>query len=161
MENNFESTNVHLDWLKNIFNQIMRVQEFERLAREGCSDLMEYLQIPMEYHNVIIPETMYKNLRFMALELDILIINLSSILKDVKTKEDKSEEYSKRLKPILQNINKRSLFLKSKTINNKLVQIDITDFFYTTMNFLLKIKSELIKDISPLLYLGQDKKKEW
>ena len=161
MEENFESTNIHLDWLNNIYKQLMRIQEFEKISREGCSSLIEYLQIPFEYQGIMIPDAMYKNMRFFALELDILIDN---IIPDLN-KEDgnnKSDDYYKRLKPVLDNIDKRHLFIRERRINNQIIQLILLPFFYTTINHLMEIKSNIIKDIGHILYINnEDKKKTW
>lgn len=155
MEEGYESTNIHLKWLDNIYNQIKVLQDFERIAREGCRDLIEYLEIPINMRSIIMPEVQYKNLRFMVLELDILISNLSPVLKE------KTDEYKKRIEPILKNINDRSLFLKDVKINNQIVRINILLFLDKTINYLTSIKSDLIKDISSILYLPEQEKKSW
>lgn len=155
MEENFESTNIHLKWLENIYNQIKILQDFERLAREGCRDLMEHLQIPLNMQRIILPEAQYKNLRFMILEMDILISNLSPVLKD------KTEDYRKRLKPLLDSINNRKIFLKDIKQNNQIVYTNILPFLYTTVSYISSIKQDLIKDISSLLYLPEEKNKQW
>lgn len=162
MENeNFESTNIHLDWLRNIYGQLRMLQDFERIAREGCRSLMEYIQIPFEYQRVVIPDAQYKNMRFFAMELDILISNLSSAFKDEIKKGDKVKEYKERLNPVLNNIDKRNLFLREKKVNNQMVGIDVLPLLDTTIRFLIKIKSDIILDIGHILYLPEEKGKSW
>ena len=111
---------------------------------------MEYLQIPFEQKKIIMADTQYKNIRFFALELDMLISNLSPVIKD------KVDKYKDQLKPILKNINNRSLFLEEIRMNNKLVEIYTLPFFNSTIDFLVLIKSEIIKDIAHILYLPED-----
>ena len=161
MEENFESTNIHLDWLKNIYSQLKMLQDFERIAREGCRSLMEYLQIPFEYQRVVMPDAQYKNMRFFAMELDILISNLSSAFKEEKEKGDKVKQYKKRLEPILKSIDNRNLFLREKKMNNQLVAIEVLPFLNTTVRFLISIKSDIILDIGHILYLPEEVKKTW
>ena len=154
MEEQFESTNIHLEWLKNIYHQITTIQDFERIAREGCRDLMEYLQIPINMQRIVMPEAQYKNLRFMALEIDMLISNCSAVLKT------KTKEYRDRLSPILKNINRRDIFLRDIKNNNQLMHIEVLSFLTRTIDYLIEIKRDLIQDISPVLFLPEDKKEK-
>jgi len=157
MDSDFETSNIHLDWLNNIYNELKIIQDLERTAREGCRNLMEYLQIPFGQQKIIMADTQYKNMRFLALELDLLISNLAPVISDDVIK------YSDQLNPILKHINNRSLFIEERIVNNKIVEIYTLPFFNTTMDFLIRIKADIIKDIGHILYLSTDKigMKKW
>lgn len=154
-EEEFTTINIHIKWLENIYEEIRILQDLERMSKEGCRSIIEYFQIPFELQKIIIPDTQYKNLRFFALELDILITNISSVLKE------KEIEYRKRLSPVLKSIENRSLFLKEKIKNGQIVAIEVLPMLYKTIDYLSKIKADLIKDIEPILYLPKENKKEW
>jgi len=158
METEVESSNIHFKWLDNIYNQFMKLQEMEILSLEGCQSLMEYLQVPFELKMIVLPDIQYKNLRFMIHEINMLICNLSPVLKEVKTKE-----YLTRLNSALENINERGLFLKDIKKDNYLVQINLLPFFSQTLNYVLKIKSDIIieKEVSEILYMKEDTNKKW
>lgn len=153
----FESTNINIRWLENIYEQLRTIQSMERLAREGCNSIMEYLQIPLQSRQVILSDVEYKNLRFMALEMDILISNLAPILKT------KTEEYNKKIDFLLNNLDKQELFLKQIKKNGQVVMVEPLPFLYQSINYLSNIKGDLIKDIGHLLYIVEqdDKKKKW
>ena len=155
MEEGFESTNIHMKWLDNIYEEIRLIQDMERISREGCRNLMEYFQIPFENQRIIMPDAQYKNLRFMVLELDILISNLSTPLKD------KKKEYRERLLPVLKTINRRDLFLRERKKNGQLIGIEVLPLHYTTVEYLSNLKSDLIADIEHILYLPEEKTKTW
>ena len=162
MEENFETTNIHLDWLNNIYSQLKMIQDFERIAREGCRNLMEYLQIPIEYQRVVMPEAQYKNIRFFAMELDILISNLSSSFdEDKDEKGTKVRQFKKRLEPILRSIDNRNLFLRERKVNNQMVSIEVLPFLNTTVKFLISIKSDIILSIGHILFLPEGAKNKW
>jgi len=155
MEEGIETTNINLKWLENIYNQITILQDLERMSREGCKTLIEYLQIPLEMQQIIIPEAQYKNMRFMALEIDILISNLTPII------GEGSKHYAKLLQKIIINIDNRNLFIKTIKKNN-INHLEITPFLTQTVSYLVSIKSNVIKNISSILFIKDDKdKKKW
>lgn len=156
MDENYESTNINEAWLKNIYGQLNSIQSMERISREGCNDLMEYLQIPMEMKRIVIQDAQYKNMRFMALELNLLIKNLTPILKGGEKK------FEERLKKILDNIDKRNLFLKDKVINGQLVKVEALPLLDIFIRFLNDIHGEIIKSIGHILYIEEgNRKKGW
>ncbi len=155
MEENFESANIHLKWLDNIYDELSIIQDMERVATEGCKNLVEYFNIPFSERGIIIPDAQYKNLRFLILEMDILLTNLRPII------PEKIEEYNKRLKPILESINNRNLFIGSRKNNGKIVELFVKEFFYKSLNYVLRIKSDIIYDIKQILYLDSNKKAKW
>ena len=157
MDNEFESININIEWLNNIYDELRTIQDIERLAREGCRNLMEYMQTPINSQRLVLADVQYKNMRFFALELDILIRNLAPVI------PEKVDSYVKRLAPILDNLNKRNLFVEERKMNNKVVEIYTLSFLHKTIDFLVSIKSDIIKDIGHILYLKQDEigKKKW
>ena len=88
--------NISTLWLTNIFNNLKALENIERLAREGCSSITDYIQIPPAHQNIILVEAQYKNLRFFVFELEILLTNLTQ--KNFKlTNEGDYEKYRKYL----------------------------------------------------------------
>lgn len=157
MEGEYESANIHTKWLENIYEQLKNIQTMERLASEGCSTLEEYFQIPFHLQRVVIPDAQYKNLRFIILEMRLLISNLSPVL------NERVQYYKEKLNPILKVKDKRELFLKEVKVNNQLNSIEILPFMTSTLEVLFFIKSMIIKDIGPILYIKEEEpnKKKW
>lgn len=155
MVNEYESVNIHTKWLDNIYNQISVIQDFDRLAREGCSNLMEYLSIPIESQSILLAEAQYKNLRFLVLELDLLISNLSPILKE------STKNYKERIELIIKNINNRSIFLQDIRQKNRIIKITPLPFLNSSVEYVLNIKRDLIESISEILYLPKGETKKW
>jgi hypothetical protein len=129
----------------------------ERLAREGCNNIMEYMQIPFELRNVVLPDVEYKNLRFIVLEMDILITNLTPVLKE------KAEGYKNSLAPLLTNLDDRNLFLKEIRKDKKVIMIETLPLMTSSIMYISEIKSKLIQDIGHLLYIPEENetKKKW
>jgi hypothetical protein len=153
----FESSNINIKWLENIYEQLQVIQNMERLAREGCNNIMEYMQIPFELRNVVLPDVEYKNLRFIVLEMDILITNLTPVLKE------KAEGYKNSLAPLLTNLDDRNLFLKEIRKDKKVIMIETLPLMTSSIMYISEIKSKLIQDIGHLLYIPEENetKKKW
>jgi hypothetical protein len=149
-----QSTNINIKWLENIYEQLKTLQDLERMAREGCRTLGEYLQIPLDLQKIIIPETQYKNLRFMALEIEMLLKNIVPIL------EGGIDKYETRLNLVLNSIDKKELFLKNVKENNSPC-IEVLPLLYKAVEILLNIKGDIIKDLSPVLYIKDKGKSGW
>ena len=162
MEEGIESTNIHLRWLDNLFDSFIKIQEMEVLALEGCESLMQYLQIPNEMRLTLLPEIQYKNLRFIVRELKLLLDNLSPILKGDDDGDD-AKEFAEQLKPLIENLDNRELFLKDLKKDNYIIQIEVLPFLNKSITYALDIKSKLImnKQVAKILYVSEENKKKW
>jgi len=70
MENDISSEKTINDkWLENIFESLMRLEGFERLMRNGCQNLLEYIQ----NGNINLADVQYKNYQLFITETEILI----------------------------------------------------------------------------------------
>ena len=158
-----ESSNIHLKWLNNIYMKIEAIENMERLAKEGCASIIEYMQIPFHLQKIIIPDAQYKNLRFMVFEMKLLVDNLSSFLseKDKDKKDENKNKYGEKIYNIIKIIDKRDLFLKEIKAQNNLVKIEVNPFMNETIRYISQIKSNLVVDIQDLLFMKEANKKPW
>lgn len=70
MENSESSQkNITDKWLDNIFESLMRLEGYERLMKEGCESILEYIQ----GSNLSIGDIQYKNYSLFITEAEILI----------------------------------------------------------------------------------------
>lgn len=144
-----DTANINEKWLGNIYENIKKLEEYERLVREGCSSVLEFAQIPTKARPVMIGLTQFKTLRFFITEFKLLLADLTPILEP---------EDAKAFDNVLSNIDKalpnEKLFLINYyDINRNLVSTSPTDFFYITLDTLHKIKVDLFKKIKHILYL--------
>ena len=146
----FESTNINSKWLENIFENIKNIENAYRLAREGCSTVIEYLQIPTEHREIIIPDIQYKNLKLIISELDLLVTDANPVIGDTKT-----EEYRKKIEPLLNAMSQRKLFLHEpySQVKKQISYRELTPFFWNTLDFVTRIKQDLIRDLSSILFV--------
>lgn len=150
MEDFVQSANINAKWLENVYENIKNLEKIERLAREGCSSLMEYLNIPANKREIMIGEAQYKNLRFFTSEFILLLSDLTPIITDEKVNN---------IKYILKNIssslkNNRNLFIKDiYNSQRQLTQVKLTPFFDETLETLSTLKVELFMEIKKILYI--------
>jgi hypothetical protein len=165
MENEFSTTNINIRWLENIYENLKNLEGMERVTREGCSSLIEFLQIPQEHQGFVIPIAQYKSLRIMATEIKLLLDDLTPVM-DV----EKLKDYRRQINNIMgfnENgdciLDNQDMFIREVRKNNQVSYYEITPFFNKTLNFISAIKAGIIKDIGHILYIKEEDihKKKW
>lgn len=150
MEDYVQSANINEKWLNNIYENIKKLEDYERLVREGCASLLDYMQIPLHRRGVVIGITQFKNLKFMITEFKLLLADLTPVIKD-----DTAKEFDKVLNNIDKALISERLFLSSiYDANRQLMETRPTEFFYQTIDTLHKLKTDLFKEIKQILYIG-------
>ncbi len=127
-------------WLDNIFNILLRLEDADKLASEGCRSLIDYIESPDTY----LPMIQYKNYLLFLTDFEILINNCKEMMK-----EGKFEEFVKNLEGLRKAEEKVGGFLKVRTNN-----IQKTQKFYLRpiFNDALKIISKMRRDIVSCLW---------
>lgn len=144
-----QSTNINSLWLDNIYENLKNLEKQFKLAFEGCNDVMEYCGIPMYTRPQILADTQYKNMRFIVTELRLLIKDVSPVI------PDDYQYFLNKLKPIVESIGNRRLFVKELKSESKqaIISSRVTPFFHETLNYLNEINLELVLKIKHLLYI--------
>jgi hypothetical protein len=144
-----QSANINEKWLTNIYENIKKLEDYERLVREGCSSLLDFVQIPLSNRSSIVGQTQFKNLRFLITEFKLLLADLTPILE-----EDKVKEFDRFLNNIDKAISHEKLFLNSSyDVNRTLIETKPTEFFYQTIETIHKLKVDLFRQIKGILYI--------
>lgn len=152
MDTNIQTSNFNTKWLDNIYENIKKMEEHERNCMEGCQSIIEYLSIPFAQRDIIIKDAQYKNLKFFLTEFQLLLSDLSPILK-----EEKLNQFKTNLDTISGIINKRELFLSEVyDVNRNLKSIRLTKFFDDTLTILSKLKVSLFMEIKTILYIKDE-----
>lgn len=156
MENQeFDSTNINTLWLNNIYENLKNLEQMERITREGCSSIMDYLQIPQEQRGHVIGDTQYKNLRFIVTEINLLLTDLTPVMNKTKI-----EEFRQMLNKIEDVIHIRYLFLEEPTYtSNRIKTSTLKPFFWETLGFLMKMRVGIIGEIAHLLFVDKKESK--
>lgn len=151
----YSESNINSLWLINIYENLKNLENYERLAYEGCSSLMDYLQIPPSMRTKELSDTRFKNLRFICTEINLLLTDLTPIVE---------EDTLKHVRGIVDTIHKalihKDMFINEEysEVRKMLVSSEPTELFYDTLKTLTNMRIILIKEIKPLLFIKEEKK---
>ena len=147
MEDLVQSANINEKWLNNIYENIKNLEDYERLVREGCASLLDFMNIPQRDRKIVIGLTKFKNLSFLVTEFKLLLADLTPVIKN-------SKEYDEILDNIDNALRVEKLFIKTTTnVHNQVVEVKTTDFFNATLTALHNLKRDLFKEIKGILYI--------
>lgn len=149
MEDFTQSANINEKWLQNIYENIKKLEDYERLVREGCSSLLEYVQIPLEKRPIVLGLTQFKNLKFFLTEFKLLLADLTPVLNSSEAKN-----FYEVINNVDKSLNAQRLFLNCKyNANRQLIETSTTEFFTITIDALHNLKTDLFKQIKNILYI--------
>lgn len=150
MEDYINTANINDKWLDNVYENIKALEEYERLIREGCKSLLDFLNIPYKNRPVIIGDTQFKNIKFFLTEFKLLLGDLSPILG-----EDDEKSFYNIINKIDDALKRQDLFITNKyDLNNNLIEVVPTKFFWETVEALHRTKVDLFRKIKHILYIG-------
>lgn len=151
MEDFVQTANINDKWLNNIYENIKNLENYERLLRDGCKNLLDFMSIPQINRPVVVGEIQYKNLRVFITEFKLLLTDLTPILR-----AGLADEFDKVLNDIDKVSRDRKLFvIDTYDTSNKVISVQTTAFFWTTIDILHKTKRDLFKTIKKILYIDQ------
>lgn len=158
MDEQFGTANINSLWLQNVYENLKNLEMLERIAKEGCNSVMEYLGIPMDQRITLLADTQYKNLRFIVTEMSLLLTDLTPVMDQTKLKI-----FRQMLSKIEEVITKRQLFVNENYSAKKkgIVQSSVTEFFHQTLKFLCNLRIKIIQENAQLLYIKEDDRKGW
>ena len=158
METNVDSGNINALWLENIYENLKNLEKMERIAREGCSSVFEYLQYSPQDRKVMVGDIQYRNLSLMFTEFELLLTDLVPVVNG-----EKHEFYLRIIKPFQKIIKHRDMFVSERKLLNGSISATVTtDEFWKVLDVLSDLRRDIIKEISPILYVKEDvKKKKW
>lgn len=149
MEEFTQTANINEKWLNNIYDNIQKLEEYERFSREGCENLFDYLRIPYSKRSIISGITQLKNLKFFITEFHLLLADLSPVIN-----EDKLKNFQSVLNNIQTALPNERLFINEiRDLNRNIIETKPTDFFHQTLECLHILKIDLFREIKHILYI--------
>lgn len=149
-----ESANINIKWIENIFDNIKKIEEFERLAREGCASILEYIQLPIKDREIYLVEIQYKNLKLLLNEFILIVPDIVLIVG-----EEKSKEFLGSVKRIGNVINKKENIVHTSRsdVSNTITSAKLTPLFDKSLNILSQLRMELIIELKNILFMEQSR----
>jgi molecular chaperone DnaK (HSP70) len=148
------SINVTELWHKQLFMSLMKIQEYERIARDGASSIEAIFQI----NRNDIPYVQYQYLRMIITEMDILLSNTKKKLSD-KFFEDSTKEI-KHAEDILDRFPKSVLAEKYDNVQQSR-KYHLTPLYFKMLNTLKDMREGIVQELSDILYGSEGQKKTW
>lgn len=149
-----DSANINERWIMNIFENLKKAEDFERYAREGCKDIIEFVQIPFSQRNIVIGEIQYKNLKLMLNEMLLVLPDIKPVIED-------TSELKTKLDNIANDIENKQRYIEYVSDVNGIKDSKMTSLFYKTLNLLSFMRESIIYQLRHILYIKQVEKKTW
>jgi hypothetical protein len=144
-----QTSNFNKEWLDNIKENIIKLEEYERRFTQGFEDIIEFLTIPSKELSMRLGRAKYYNLICFTTEFDLLLTDLAPILL-----EDDLKRFKETIRKTKEYLKNKNLFIKELySSNGKLQTIKPTEILENTQLFLSNLKLELFYKIKKILYI--------
>ena len=132
-------------WHKNLYTSLERLQDLERICRDGGVDIVEYLQVDPRR----LPEIKFVHLKMMVTEIGILITNARKKI-DEKFYTN-AKKHLKKIKTIV-DLNPTLVFTRVRDEGRHTVIRELSPLYYEILGVLSKIRGKLVTQLSDVLY---------
>lgn len=150
-ENQYQEVNITDVWHKNLFESIQRLQDFERICRDGAVSITEYLNIPPQR----MPEIQFQYLKMMISEMGILLGNARARI----TKEFflKTKVRLKQMKGTI-DLDPQSIFIPSMNQQNHQTTYALSELFYDFLTCITQLREGIVTELGDILYGKSEEK---
>jgi hypothetical protein len=143
--NKLQEVNITDLWNKNLYASLEKLQDFERIIRDGSVSISEYLQIPQDR----VPEIQYQHLRMMISEMGILLANAKARISKIFFL--KAKVYLKQMKKTI-DLNPQEIFIPILNQQNHTTNFYLSETFYTFLHILSQMREEIVTELSDILF---------
>ena len=152
-EQQIQEVNITSLWNKNLFESLQRLQDFERICRDGAVSITEYLNISPQR----MPEIQFQYLRMMITELGILLANAR--VRISKGFFLKAKVQLKQMKNVI-DLDPQSIFIPSINQQSHSTTYNLSEEFYTLLSISTQIRDGIIGELGDILYGKAEEKVE-
>lgn len=152
----FQSTNIHAKWLENLFENIVRLENHERLARTGFNSMQEYitlLTIHPDRANLMLIDIQYKNLCAMVGEIMTTLSELTEVMD-----ADELEKLRMKAELINKHIYDRQKFIidSFSSSRNRVINSQLTDTYYKTLEEVSAMRGHILTGLSSIRHVRKE-----
>lgn len=144
-QNQFQEINITDLWHKNLYESIQRLQDFERICRDGAVSIMEYLNITPDR----MTEIQFQYLRMMVSEMGILLGNARARIG--KPFFLRAKIQLKQMKGTL-DMNPEDIFIPSINQQTHQTTYYLSEEFYTFLSNITQLREEIVAELGDILY---------
>jgi len=144
-QNQFQEINITDLWHKNLYESIQRLQDFERICRDGAVSIMEYLNITSDR----MTEIQFQYLRMMVSEMGILLGNARARIG--KPFFLRAKIQLKQMKGTL-DMNPEDIFIPSINQQTHQTTYYLSEEFYTFLSNITQLREEIVAELGDILY---------
>ncbi|MCK5293669.1 MAG: hypothetical protein KAJ49_03380 [Arcobacteraceae bacterium] len=152
-QNQLQEVNITSLWNKNLFESLQRLQDFERICRDGAVSITEYLQVSPQR----IPELQFQYLKMMVSELGILLGNARARIS--KTFFLRAKIQLKQMKQTI-DLNPQSIFIPSVNQQTHQTNYHLSEEFYTFLSLITQLREGIVTELGDILYGKAEEKVE-
>ena len=140
-----QEVNITALWNNNIYESIQRLQDFERICRDGAVSITEYLNIAPNR----MPEIQFQYLKMMASEIGILLGNARARINAMFYL--KSKVKLKTIKNVL-DLDPQRIFLSSYNQQSNNTQNFLSEEFYGFLADITGIREGIVVELQDILF---------
>jgi len=149
--NKLQEVNITDLWNKNLYESLQKLQDFERIIRDGSTSITEYLQISQDR----VSEIQFQHLRMMISEMGILIVNAKARIN--KTFFLKAKVHLKQMKRTI-DLTPQEIFIPIINQQSHTTTYYLSDTFYNFITILTQMREEVVTELSDILFGKQTEK---
>ena len=152
-DNQLQEVNITSLWNKNLFESLQKLQDFERIIRDGAVSISEYLQISQDR----VSEIQFQHLRMMISEMGILLANAKARMN--KPFFLKSKVQLTQMKKEI-DLNPQEIFVPVLNQQSHTTSYYLSDNFYNYLAILTQMRECIVTELSDILYGKSTEKTE-
>jgi len=150
-ESKLQEINISALWNQNIYESLQRLQDFERICRDGAVSITEYLNVPPQR----MPEIQFQYLKMMITELGILLANAK--VRIGKLFFLKARVQIKQMKNII-DLDPQQIFISSMNQQSHVTQYNLSEEFFVFLDSITQIREGIVTELGDILFGKMEEK---
>lgn len=150
-ESKLQEINISALWNQNIYESLQRLQDFERICRDGAVSITEYLNVPPQR----MPEIQFQYLKMMITELGILLANAK--VRIGKLFFLKARVQIKQMKNII-DLDPQQIFISSMNQQSHVTQYNLSEDFFIFLDNITQIREGIVTELGDILFGKMEEK---
>lgn len=155
-ESNQSKKDISNKWLDAIYERLVSLNFHEKLARDGCQSIIQYVNIPHQQLQAL-PQIQLKNLDLSISDFDMMFKDINDVVKGNQLKEMK-KKLSKIKSLKIGDLNGVSYYKFNNVVvkGKQKKKLALTSTFYIMVNELSELRGDLVSSLKHILWKQDD-----